>query len=351
MPFAPVSRERAAAVWADRKLTSDQVKSAVEDWVINHGSTINLLWADLGAGKTHTLYYLESLCAGEPRLRPVYVLLPAAIKKFVQLYSAISDTLNWNEVYASLPLRPSSRPGRNLRKALEWVHSTGDVRHRSLAERWLHGDRLTDRQCDELGVTGWIDDTEDAVEVLRLAVGALSVGSRRVVLMIDEYQRVAEGSRRQLQEIGHAIHTLYNACPRDFTLLLSCAMGSYQDYSMVLTPEIRSRLSLFRVELPYLSLSDIKDYVADSFAKYRKDVRERNPLPYEPFTESAVVVLGTYLLEVLDGGVTPRAANQLFSLALMQIKASDAREIEDIETKRWLDAKGGDLIRQLREMT
>src|SRR5262249_4357776 len=155
--------------------------------------------------------------------------LPATITKFAGLYRAIADALEWPKIAGLLPTKAAGRTAAQLRRVLDWATSEVDTRRRALAERWLIGERLTQTQCDTLGISTPISTSDDAVEVLRLAISALSAHGDRVVLMIDEYQRVAEGNRRQLQDIGHAIHTLYNACPTRFTLLLSCAMGSADD--------------------------------------------------------------------------------------------------------------------------
>src|SRR2546428_5724265 len=164
MPFAPVSPERAASLWADRKATASQIDAVLADWSYGRASTINLLWADLGAGKTHTLYHIQARCRSNGRLLPIYVLLPATIRKFLELYGAIADVLDWAALAPKIDKKQSTRTGRNLVRALEWIANPVDARHLALAERWVHAERLTLAQCAEIGITRTVDDTESAVE-------------------------------------------------------------------------------------------------------------------------------------------------------------------------------------------
>lgn len=348
-PFSTIpTRERAISLWADRRHAAEQVRAVFDFWTGTAVSTINLLWADLGAGKTHTLFHIEAKCREAGSLVPLYVLLPATITKFAGLYTAIAKEVDWRVVALEFNSAARGRGARSLRRVLDWYVSEGDMKRRNLAERWLYGERLSQAQCDSLGVGTSIGSTEDAVEILHLTIGALSGGVRRVVLMIDEYQRVAEGNRRQLQDIGHAMHTLYNACPARFSLLLSCAMGSHEDYSLVLTPELVSRLSMLRIELPYLTSLDIKDYVQDLFLHYRRPGASVDG--FYPLSEDVVVALAEFLRDELDDQVTPRRLNEACSGMLAELSRwSPSLPISVRDFTEWRERGAREILRKLRE--
>src|SRR5512143_1976034 len=102
-PFTVVpTHERGETLWADRANARRQLDALVRDWEVNPSSTINLLWADLGAGKTHTLYALEGACRHRG-MRTQYVLLPATVGGFLGLYRSIADSFDWSTVAEGAP--------------------------------------------------------------------------------------------------------------------------------------------------------------------------------------------------------------------------------------------------------
>lgn len=344
-PFSNVpSPDRGENLWADRGGALKQVEAILDDWLLTQRSIINLMWADLGAGKTHTLYSLKARCEKTHRLLPVYVLLPTTITNFLGLYAAIARNIDWTEVGANLP-NAKSWAVMNLKKICTWFQTDNDVVRQNHAARWLKGERLRPGECQMLGVPSFIATPEEAVEVLAAAVHALNATGVRVVLMIDEYQRVAEGKRKQLQEIGHGIHTLYNACPNNFSLVLSCATGMSEDVAMILTPEVVSRLSPKRIELTYLTVDDIESYIRDLFAYYRED---GNKDPLFPFTAEIIREFGTFLENGLNGETTPRRINEAFHELLSYVHREQISLPLTLDRfKQWLNENGVTVLRNI----
>jgi type II secretory pathway predicted ATPase ExeA len=341
-PFAIVpDLERAQSLWADRETARAEMNVMLEGWRRGTASSIHLIWADLGAGKTHTLMRLQAFGEATGDFLPIYALLPNQTTSFIALYSAIVASLDWTAVQAGI------QPGKtqisaDVEIALTWLTSRIDPTRRNLAGRWLRGERLTPRECERLGVARPIRTVDDAVEALTTVLQALSAGGKRVVLMIDEYQRVAEGSRRQLQEVGHGVHTVFNACPRMVSWILSCAAGG-GDVEFVLTPELVSRLSLRRIELPYLTHSDVLTYVGELFAHYRTTSFTGDP--YHPFTESSVERLAAYLIDEGRLDLTPRGVNEAFDFILSGLISNDAALPIDVEViDSWLEKSGPTLL-------
>jgi len=349
-PFAVVpSHERAANLWADRKDTLGQIESILEDWSMTNASNITLLWADLGAGKTHTLWNLDARCRALENILPFYVLLPQAITKFIDLYRAISSVIDWNAIAERLPERPEAPIGRILGQVTKWFSSKVDLVRHNLAYRWLLAERLRPKECEMLGVPQSLTNPDDAVNILSIALRALSKPNWRIILMIDEYQRVAEGTRRQLQQIGHGVHTLFNACPSNFSLILSCATGMSDDYQMVLTPEIVSRLSAKRIELPYLTAIDVVDYIRDLFEHYRSETSSHDNT-FFPLTDSTTQKVAQFLVEGCAGEVTPRRVNEAFAELLSYIRHNKLScPMAQEKSERWIGDYGQILIERLMD--
>jgi hypothetical protein len=297
----------------------------------------------LGAGKTHTLKFLTAKIEADGGYAPIYALLPSRTTSFVALYSAIVANLNWNEVEASL-VDTGTWVSRSMRTALQWVTIETDAVRANLGRRWLRADRLTARECERLGVEQAIKTVDDAVGALTIILRSLSATGNRVVLMIDEYQRVAEGTRRQLQEVGHGVHTVFNACPQRVAMILSCASGSAGDLEFVLTPELVSRLSLRRIELPYMSSDDVVKYLGDLFAYYRAGSKRT----FAPFTLESIKAIAEYLIREGRLDLTPRGVNEAFDFVFSEVLADTTlREFGLKAANSWLDAHGTDLLRRI----
>jgi hypothetical protein len=344
-PFANVpTKERGVTLWADRAIARGQIDLILDDWVNTQRSSITLMWADLGSGKTHTLYNLRARCEGAGLLC-FYVLLPTTITEFMGLYRAIARELDWTKVPIS-NFPNSGWSALNLKKILTWYLSDADVVRQNLAQRWLNADKLRQSECQMLGVARPISSPEEGVDVLALTVNSMTASGKRTVIMIDEYQRVAEGKRKHLQEIGHGIHTLYNACPNRFSLVLSCATGMSDDYTMVLTPELVSRLSTKRIELPYLSVEDIVCYMRDLFAHYR-DSAAKHKDAFSPLTEQIAREFGDFLLNGLNGETTPRRINEAFDDLLSYMRHHRITSLDSTGFLAWNKQAGADLIKRI----
>ncbi|MCL0092154.1 hypothetical protein M1N92_00510, partial [Dehalococcoidia bacterium] len=89
-PFRVVPIRGDMVIWAGRQQLKGQVERLVRNISRRSVSSLHLMWADFGAGKTHTLYYIESL-AKEHNLLPIYVEWPKKTATFVDVYRVIAS--------------------------------------------------------------------------------------------------------------------------------------------------------------------------------------------------------------------------------------------------------------------
>jgi len=86
-PFQTVPDERFTKIWADRREVLEVVYSTLNSLSRKKPSTINLIWAWFGAGKSHTLKHMAYLCKTKFKsLLPVYTEYPKTVKSFLDLY-------------------------------------------------------------------------------------------------------------------------------------------------------------------------------------------------------------------------------------------------------------------------
>ena len=92
-PFAVVPDERFEAIWADRKEILNDILIILNGLARRPNSTINLLWAWFGSGKSHTLRHMEYLCLSRfHQIIPLYTEFPKSLNSFVDLYRYFVQT-------------------------------------------------------------------------------------------------------------------------------------------------------------------------------------------------------------------------------------------------------------------
>src|SRR5579872_4954521 len=90
-PFGIVPRPGGELVWADRAALKDQVVRLGRRLGRHEAVSLHLLWADFGAGKTHTLLYIkqEAEKGSYGSVLPLYCALPKGCRSFLDIYRAI----------------------------------------------------------------------------------------------------------------------------------------------------------------------------------------------------------------------------------------------------------------------
>src|SRR5205807_1669213 len=156
------------------------------------------MWADLGAGKTHTLRYIERLCLENQQIRflPVYAQMPKSVRTFFEVYRAIIIAVDIFKLAQELSASLGDKSARNqVARSLFpsvpdavnalYILVVGSDPQKGLAFNWLQGAReLTRRQIEPLGFTNRIHTSDEGVAILSGLVRLLraSNGYRRLVV-------------------------------------------------------------------------------------------------------------------------------------------------------------------------
>ena len=302
----------------------------VFQWKSIDQSSLHVLWADLGAGKSHTLRHLQYRCEKEleGRVYSVYALLPRELHSFMDLYRSIVNDLDI-EYLSKLLLSAVARFGtidqtkRELFPAMEDVAtvlfgiSTADDQAQLLARRWLQGDRLNAGERTRLGVSRIVRTTDDAVSMLRGLVRLVvsSPDHDRMVIMFDEYQRIGQVNMRIGGDVNVGVQTLYDSCPKHLSLVLSFGYGSQALVRQLLSAELLSREDPLQLSLPSLNGQDALDFLGDLFKEFSSDDA---PGRFSPFTDQQVELVISHILGIPDG-ISPRSLNKSLHRAMMEM--------------------------------
>jgi hypothetical protein len=280
------------------------------------------MWADFGAGKTHTLYYIESM-ANQKGMFTTYVEWPKKTTTFVDVYRVIArhfplpvlSSLFWsccNNVGVDEVLTWASRENPDFAAILDCLYENNN---HPIIQDWLAAEPgVTRRELGEVKVRNPIKNSDDAIRALVILTGlvARSKCYSKLLMMLDEFQRVDQLPPRVRRDVNDGIHTLFNSCPEFLWILLSFSFGEPNNIKYLLTDEVISRADLERIQLPTMSDKQAIEFVVDLLRAYRcKDMKD----PFFPFTKESCQAI---LKQV--GRLTPRRIMKGFDLVLRRAK-------------------------------
>ena len=317
-PFRVVPIRGDTVIWAGRQQLKGQVERLVRNISRRSVSSLHLMWADFGAGKTHTLYYIESL-AKEHNLLPIYVEWPKKTATFVDVYRGIASHFS-RSLLSRLFWSCCDRKGvdeilgwaseefPDFAAILECLYRDEDT---PLIHEWLRAELgVTRRELATIGVRNPIKTSDDAIQALVILAGlvASSGDYGKLLLMLDEFQRVDHLPPRVRRDVNTGIHTLFNACPESLTIILSFSFGRPDNIRFLLADEVRSRADLESIQLPEMSDTEAMEFVLDLLKHYRG---QGGTELFFPFTkESCQVILRD------TGRLTPRRIMKRFDVVL-----------------------------------
>lgn len=279
-PFRIVADPEFAKVWADRSELKSELEKRMRRLRGAPHSTVQLMWADFGAGKSHTLRYLEARSREVSALLPVYTEIPVQAEGIEHLYRGLAAAVPQEtfQVLANTIVNqrlPPSRTGggRDFRQALKLLASS-DAGSSEVALSWLEGNPRTPHMnlLRSYGIQSRIDSADRSVEVLAefVAIASANAPGAGVLWLIDEFQRIADLSERKRESLLKSFVTLFNRCTRGLHMVLSFSVAQPETVSSLLPPDLRSRANTFSIlPLPFLSLEDARIFLRDLLASFR----------------------------------------------------------------------------------
>lgn len=328
-PFRIVADAKFARLWADRAGVREEIERRLRRLRAIPHSTVQVIWADFGAGKSHTLRYLEARCldAGDGKLVPLYTEVAVGTTGLIDLYRGLASSIS-EELLSELGAdtepgsKSAARTGgaRDLRHALR-ILASNDVSGRALVLEWFQATPGTPhlRALKAYGIGARIEDDGRAVEVLTELIRLIRElrGGAGIVWLIDEFQRVADVPQRKRDAFAKSIVTLYNACPAGLHFVLSFSVAQVATATALLPPDLRSRAATFpMLTLPFLDHDACEEFCRDLFAAFREAPSESREFPLLPGALTAV--LGE-IDRRASGTITPRTLMEGVEAVLFEI--------------------------------
>lgn len=307
-PFRTTADENFASIWAGREKTREQIDRLFRKIMLFPKSGLHILWANFGMGKTHTLYHLRYRCKNSkdtPLIIPVYAVIPKRSTGFLELYREIVQGLPYDFLRkqlqkigsnhtGSISLHPMFQRSPGVVKAL-LAMNPDDIEISTAAMQWLAAQPgLSPSDLSNINVTYRIRTPEDAINALS-ALTSLAcydqdpTKSNRLLVMIDEYQRVGELRPRIAAENNSSLHTYFNLHPTNLQLVLSFSFGNKANVEYMLSSELKSRAEPNAINLDTLTTTEAANFICDLFSQFRCRPEESKGFPFTTDSVNRIV--------------------------------------------------------------
>lgn len=307
-PFTVVPKDEHCNFLADRIQVREDIGSMFRHLTRKDTSTIHILWAYYGAGKTHTLRFISHKCkAQQAKFIPVYVEFPKDTRSFLDLYISFIEqyeTAVLEEIFLNVftgsrkqeATRKLQQDFPDLFNALS-VIVQGTADQAAIASFWLRGQSLSLKDLRSINISSRLDRTEKAMKVIIWIVTLMLWSNEnlsfppRLLWMVDEFQRVSKCRKPVQDEINGCLQSIYNHCPSSFSLFLSFSGEPAKKMPQWLSKELTDRIGLQKViVLPPLTGDEAKIFIGDLLHNFREEGYNSDQL-FFPFTEQAVIKL------------------------------------------------------------
>lgn len=254
-------------------------------------SQLFLLWADLGAGKTHALRHMEWMAKSSPDLITILLTTPRGIGSFFDVYRAAIDGAISVGALASAGRDLFDRTirgqvGSDVERAIIAIGTYREDVAR-IAQAWLRGDPVQRQASKEVGVTSSVRTATEAIDALSDLVRVLRRGERAVLLLVDEVQELADlGPKKQAEAVG-GLHKVFDKNPEGLTMLLSFTAAAQSTMLELIGGPLADRANE-TITLPSISPTEANELITGLLEHWASDPSNA-PAPFEPQAIVAVI--------------------------------------------------------------
>lgn len=318
---------------ADRNQLVTDIVTTLRHLSRRSPSTIHLMWAWRGAGKSHSLMFMAHRCRNDfEGLLPVFTEFPERVGGFRDLYRFFTSQLDYElvkECFLEVVTSPSKVSAQkelniaspDLANAMK-ILCMGTERQQGTVIRWLRGEDVLLRELREVGIGQRIASADEAVKVLVWLIRLMgmsyslsdSVGLRRILWIIDEFQLIGDCREPVQKEINRCLVRIWKSCPNSFSLFLSFTGRPEKTFPPWLSKDLADIIGIEKViVLPPLQDQEAEIFVLDLLEQFRPATNAVGA--YFPFEEDAVKSLLAKIRKE-RGEIKPRSIMQYFNAVL-----------------------------------
>jgi len=232
--------------------------------------------------------------------------MPDELRRFHDLYCRIVAELPIDAVAERILNARSRSISEDLQRcARALVNGSGE--EKAIAKQWLLGQRPNLRELKAItSIQARIEDDSRAADILSGLIAALADSEVRLVILLDEFQRVAllQPQHRRDTVLSN-LRSLFSHNPRYFSLVLAVKSRIEQTAVEMMPEELRTLLGVRPcVSLPEMSDDEARDFVIERFRFFRPDGYEGDD--YAPFGRETLDIVMKYISGVDGARLIPR---------------------------------------------
>ena len=331
-PFQAASRDFSCFM-ADRKELEMDIVKTLQHLSRRSTSTIHLMWAWYGAGKSHSLIYMANHCNNDFKgMLPVFTEFPEKVSGFRDLYRIFTSQLDYEMLtecfleISTSPLKSAAQKelsiaSPDLANAME-ILCIGTERQQNTIIRWLRGEDVLLRELREVGIGQRIVSADDALKILVWLIRLMGMayspydleGLGRIIWIIDEFQLIGDCREPVQKEINRCLVRIWKSCPNSFSLFLSFTGKPEKTFPSWLSKDLADIIGIEKVILlPPLQDHEAESFVRDLLEHFRPPVNVVDA--YFPFEDDCVKSLLARIKKERKE-IKPRSIMQYFSAVL-----------------------------------
>jgi Cdc6-like AAA superfamily ATPase len=317
-PFALTADRKAAQYWAGRPDILTKLQRVCSSYAARPDSSVLLTWANLGAGKTHALLHLAYLLRASNAV-PTYVETPQQLRTFVDLYRRVVEEIPSEDLLDLADVDGLSSDVRCVVRVLQH----GSPQDKRLIRDWLSAGRphLRDLRAAS-GITSRIDTDSHAADVLSNLVAAFGARGRRLVILLDEFQRIGAMPARHREMVLSHLRSVFSRNSSHFSVVIAVGSRLERTALDLLPPELRTLMGVQPpISLPEMSSAEALDFINGRLAAFRPP--GYTGLPSAPFGDRALKTLVGFIAAQDSARMIPRTILQALAILYDDLSRSE----------------------------
>ncbi|MBV9008848.1 MAG: DUF2791 family P-loop domain-containing protein [Verrucomicrobia bacterium] len=265
---------------------------------------------------------------------PAFVEMPEQLQHFIDLYRRIVLNLPLKRICQMILDRlPPSRNPNLVRAASAMVH--GGAFERPLAEQWLHAERPNLRELKKgTNIDARIDDPA-ACDVLSDMIWSMAQTGSRLLLLLDEFQRVRVLQQRARNSLLSNLRSLFSRNPNGLTVVLVVGSRVENSATELLPPELLTLVGMRpSISLPEFNESEAKEFLLGRLAFFRPP--NYSGAPTAPFGADVIDKTLTFIHSKNAARLIPRTILQAFGYLYDEAAVDEKGEMKPQEVERLL---------------
>lgn len=341
-PFGLTATPHSAKCWAGRPLVLQRLERLRRAYQSRPDSSLDVVWANLGAGKSHLLFYFAQILSateGQPGVVTAVIEVPDHAKSFLDLYRRIIPELPL-DILARIITQSQAQLPADLKKASHALLH-GGAGERDLARDWLCGGHPHVRDLrNAIGVAERIETDQRAADHLSAVARACASAGVRLVLLLDEFQRLAPLQQKNRDAIQANIRSVFSANASYFSVVIAIGSRAEQTALDVLPQELRTLMGVRpTVALPEMDEAEAFQFVQERLAHFRPP--QYAGQAFAPLGEIAVRAALAHVRQMNGARFTPRNVLQVLGELYDEALATGKTELSTGEAAEVLKGLGG----------